>query len=135
LYEAENSLLGAQIGAQMALVGSGRFQLDLSGKVGVYANRSNAGIREFQGNNFIGEFQSERVSETSYAAELGLTARYQLSETTQLTAGYQALWVNNVATAGSAASESLLNPSLLRDDVFRDELLMHGLSVGIRMSF
>jgi hypothetical protein len=135
LYEAENTLLGAQIGAQMALVGSGPFQLDLSGKVGVYANRSNAGLREFQGNNFIGEFQSERVTETSYAAELGLTARYRLSDTTQLTASYQALWVNNVAMAGSAASESLLNPSLLRDNVYRDELLMHGVSVGILVSF
>lgn len=135
LYEAENTLLGAQVGAQMALVGSGPFQLDLSGKVGVYSNRSNAGIREFQGGSFIGEFQSDRVTETSYAAELGLTARYQLSETTQLTAGYQALWVNNVAMAGSAANGSLLNPSLLRDNVYRDEMLMHGVSVGIRMSF
>ena len=80
-------------------------------------------------------FQSARVRETSYAAELGLTASYRLSETTELTAGYQVLWVSNAAMAGSAASGSLLNPTLLRDTVYRDDLLMHGLSVGIRMSF
>lgn len=136
LYEAENSLLGVQIGAQMALVdGPGPLKLDLSGKVGVYDNDSNAGIREFAGNNFIAEFQSGRVNETSYAAELGLTVSYQLTDRTDLTAGYHLLWVDKVAMAGTAASGSLMNPSLLRTNVFRDELLMHGVSIGIRTSF
>ena len=58
-------------------------------------------------------FQSAPVRETSYAAELGLTASYRLSETTELTAGYQVLWVSNAAMAGSSASGSLLNPTLL----------------------
>ncbi len=136
LYEAENSLLGAQIGAQMALIdGSGPLKLDLSGKVGVYSNDSNAGIREFSGNNPIGAFQSGRVNETSYAAELGLTVGYRLTDRTELTAGYHLLWMDDIAMAGSAASGSLLNPSLLRTNVFRDEMLLHGFSVGVRTSF
>lgn len=136
LYEAENSLLGAQIGAQMALIdGSGPLKLDLSGKVGVYSNDSNAGIRTFQGNNFIGEFQSGRVSETSYAAELGLTLGYRLTDRTELTAGYHLLWMDDIAMAGSAASGSLLNPNLLRTNVFRDEMLLQGFSIGVRTSF
>jgi hypothetical protein len=136
LYEAENSLLGAQIGAEMALIdGPGPFKLDLSGKVGVYDNRSNAGIREFSGNNPIGQFQSGRVSETSYAAELGLTVGYRLTDRTELTAGYHLLWMDNIAMAGTAASGSLLNPSLLRTNVFRDEMLLHGFSIGVRTSF
>lgn len=136
LYEAENSLLGAQIGIDMALnAASSPLKFSLSGKVGAFANRSNAGIREFQGNNFIGEFQSQRVTETSYAVELGLKAEYRLSKTTVLTGGYQVLWANNIALATNAASESLLNPSLLRDNVYRDDLVLQALTIGVKMSF
>lgn len=136
LYEAENSLMGAQIGAQFALRNaSDPFQLDLSAKVGAFANRSNAGIREFQGNNFIGEFQSDVVTETSYALEIGLTAGYQLSKNTRLTAGYQALWISDLALAADAASNSLLNPSLLNGNIYRDDLLLHGFTVGLQVNF
>lgn len=136
LYEAENSLVGAQIGAEYALRdASDPFQLDLIGKLGVFANGSSAGIREFQGNNFIGEFRSDRETETSYAIEIGVKAGFQLSEKTRITAGYQAMWVNNLALASNAASESRLNPSLLNSNIYRDDLLLHGFTLGLRVEF
>jgi hypothetical protein len=94
LYEADNNMLGVQVGAQLSVFEqSNPFQLDVFGKLGVFSNQSEAGIREFQGNNFIGEFQSGSVRETNYAAELGVTAGYRVFENVSLTAGYQLLWV------------------------------------------
>lgn len=136
LYEAENTLLGAQIGAEMALnPASSPFQLSLSGKLGAFANRSNAGSQAFLGNTSFGEFQSEHVTETSYAIELGLKAEYRLSKTTVLTGGYQMLWANNIALATNAASNGLTNPSLLRDNVYRDDLVLQAVTLGVKMSF
>ena len=136
LYEADNDMLGAQVGAQFSLFDqSTPFQLDVSGKVGVFSNKSEAGIREFQGNNFIGEFQSGSVRETNYAAEVGVAAGYNVFGNVSLTAGYQLLWVDDLALASNAASGSLLNPSLLRTNVYRDEVLFHGFNVGLKMSF
>ena len=135
-YDAKNRLYGAQIGAEMSFLDdSSPFELMLSGKVGAYANRSSAGIREFQGDNFIGSFESGNDTKTSYVAEIGLTAGYQLSESLTLTAGYQAVWLDNLALASNAASESLLNPSLLRNSIFRDDLWLHGASIGLQISF
>ncbi len=136
LYDGKNKLYGAQIGAQMSFLDdSSPFQLMLSGKVGAYANRSSAGIKEFQGNNFIGSFESGTDTKTSYVAEIGLTAGYQLSESLTLTAGYEAVWLDSLALASNAASESMLNPSLLRNSIFRDDLWLHGASIGLQISF
>ncbi len=136
LYEADNNMLGVQVGAQLSVFEqSNPLQLDVFGKLGIFSNNSEAGIREFQGNNFIGEFQSGLVRETNYAAELGVTAGYKVLENVSLTAGYQLLWVNDVALASNAASGSLLNPSLLRTNVFRDDILFHGFNAGLKVSF
>lgn len=136
LYEADNDMLGAQIGAQLSVFDqSNPFQLDVFGKVGVFSNKSEAGIREFQGNNFIGEFQSGSVRETNYAAELGFTAGYKVFGNLSLTAGYQLLWVNDLALASNAASGSLFNPALLTSNVFRDDVLFHGFNAGLKLSF
>jgi hypothetical protein len=136
LYDGKNKLYGAQIGAQMSFLDdSSPFQLMLSGKVGAYANRSSAGIREFQGNNFIGSFESGTDTKTSFVAEIGLTAGYQLSESLTLTAGYEAVWLDSLALASNAASESMLNPSLLSNSIFRDDLWLHGASIGLQISY
>lgn len=136
LYEADNDMLGAQIGAKFSVFDqSAPFQFDVSGKIGVFSNKSESGIREFQGNNFIGEFQSGSMRETNYAAELGVTAGYNVFGSISLTAGYQLLWVDDLALASNAASGSLLNPSLLRTNVYRDDVLFHGFNVGLKTSF
>lgn len=136
LYEADNDLFGAQLGAELALFDkSSRFLLDLTGKVGLFANNSSAGIREFQGNNFIGQFQSGPTQATSLAAELGVKAGYRISDRASLTAGYQLLWANNLALASNAAAGSLTNPGLLATTVFRDDILLHGFNVGLKVAF
>lgn len=136
LYEAENSLRGAQVGVELALTDpSSAFQLGLVGKAGVFGNRSNAGIRNFLGPNFIREIQSDRVTETSYAVELGLKAGYQLSRTARVTAGYQAIRLSDLALASNAASESLGSPDLLGDNIYRDDLTLQGFTLGFEFSF
>ena len=136
LYEADNKLLGGQIGAQLSLLEtSNPFQLSLSGKVGAFSNRSSAGIKEYSGDNFIGSFESGKETKTSFAAEIGLSAEYEVAPSLVLTAGYEAIWANNLALASNAASESQVNPSLLSTSVYRDDLWLHGVTVGVRLSF
>lgn len=135
LYEAENDLTGLQIGAQVTLgAPSDRWSVLGVGKLGAFRTKSSAGITEFAGVNEIGGF-SRQDSRTAYAAELGLTAEYRLSERAKLTFGYQVLWLNDMAQATTAASESLLNPALLSGTVFRDDLSFQAVTLGFSMTF
>jgi len=137
-YDTGNALLGAQIGAELsAFDNSSPFQISLSGKIGMYQNQSYNQIQEYSGaaQTFIGAFRSGNTFAGSVVADVALTAEYKISKAVALTAGYQAIWANNLALASDAASNSLLNPSLLKTHVYRDDLWMHGVSVGMRITF
>lgn len=136
IYDAANDMLGAQVGAQFSFFEqSNPFQLDVVGKVGIFSNKSSAGTQEFFNNNFIFGYQSGSVRETNYAAELGVSAGYEIFKNFSVTGGYQLLWVNDVALASNAAGGSLVNPALLTTNVYRDDILFHGFNLGLKMSF
>lgn len=135
LYEAENDLTGLQIGAQVTLgTPSDRWSVLGVGKLGAFRTKSSAGITEFVGAAEIGGFSGDD-SHTTYAAELGVSAEYRLSERAKLTFGYQVLWLNDMAQATTAASESLFNPSLLSGTVYRDDLSFQAVTLGFSMTF
>ena len=71
------------------------------------------GIREFQGNNFIGSFLGQD-KEKSKVYEGAINGSYNLTRNVALRVGYQYLKLDKVATGSDAAARSLLNPSLLR---------------------
>lgn len=138
LYSYDNNLLGGQVGAQWSVFDPSKpFQLDLSGKVGAFSMKSDGGIYEYQGpaRTFIGSFVNPGVRETTYAAEVGVNAGYNVTSNINVTAGYQLLWVSDVAQSGAAASASILNPSLLRTNVYRDDILFHGFNVGLNIAW
>jgi hypothetical protein len=134
LYDYDNELLGVQIGAEVSVLPQdSAFSIDLSGKVGYYQLEAEGGIFEFQGagNNFIGSFTGELEDET-FAAEFGITAGWAPTDHLKIFAGYQALFISDVALASDAASRSLLNPSLLRS-VETDDILFHGAKFGVSL--
>jgi len=134
-YDYENDMIGGQIGAEWAVFKpSDPFQLNLVGKIGAYALKSSGGIFEFQGNNPIGNFDTT-VHKTAYAGELGISAGYHLTENIVLRGGYQLLWLDKVGLASNNAAFSLTNPSLLRTNVERDDLLFHGFNVGVTVNW
>ena len=62
---------------------------------------------------------------------LGKTIR--ITDQIALRAGYQMLWMGDVALGGEAASLSLTNPSLLRSPSHNGDLFMHGATVGLEL--
>ncbi len=134
LYTYSNSLRGAQVGVEwMIFHPSSPFQINILGKIGRYSLDTFGGIDEFQGNNFIGGFTGS-LSDTVLASELGVSVGYRLGNNVTLRAGYQALWINDIGIASTAASVSLLNPSLLRQ-VQRDDLFLQGITFGMNITW
>ena len=126
LYEYENELYGGQFGADLLLTDPcNALELRVVGKAGYYHNNYEGGIREFQGNNFIGSFLGTGEC-TPFVGDLVFSASYWLTEHIAVRAGYQLLWVGDVALAGEEASRSLLNPSLLRSPEHDGDMFMHG---------
>jgi hypothetical protein len=133
-YDYKNELLGAQIGAEWAILPvANPFQVNVFGKFGLYNVRTEGGIYEYQGNNFIGSFTASERDHV-YGAEAGVTLGYRLSDTVMLRAGYQVMWLNDLGLAGEAASASLLNPSLLRN-VYRTDLVLQGVNFGMAIAY
>jgi len=130
-YAYENEMYGGQIGLDWKLTDpSNALDLRLVGKAGLYGNHYGGGIKEFSGNTFIGSFLGDATG-MSYVGDVGLTGSYWFTDQIALRAGYQMLWMGDVALGGEAASRSLTNPSLLRSPSHNGDLFMHGATVGL----
>lgn len=135
LYAYDNRLTGVQIGADWALLDRANpFQVNVTGKLGWYRLSADGGISEFSGNTFIGAFTTTDSGSTA-AGELGISAGYRLAKNVLLRAGYQFLWLNDVALASDNAAFSLANPSLLLGTIRRGELVFQGVTFGVNVSW
>jgi hypothetical protein len=134
-YDYNNSLLGAQIGVDWAVLPlTNPLQVNLWGKIGLYRLRTDGGITEFSGSTPIGGFsKSER--DQVHAAEAGVTVGYRVSDTVTVRAGYQALWLDKLGLASNNASSSILNPSLLSTHIYRGDLLLQSVSIGLAIGY
>lgn len=129
-YEYNNYLYGVQIGADLALTDrTNPFQLNLVGKAGYYGNFVAGGVFEFQGNNFIGSFVDQETL-GSFVGEVGISGAYRITSCMAVRAGYQLLWIDNVALGSDAAARSLLNPALLRS-LEGGDLFYHGATIAL----
>ncbi len=100
LINAGNHMYGFQLGADAVMLRCGRIRFDGLVKAGVYGNWA-SGVSSFQeprGTTGWGTEDSEGV--VSFLGEVNLTARYQLTCSVELAAGYQFLWMDGVALAG-----------------------------------
>ena len=132
-YNYTNRMVGVQVGAEWAVLPkSSPFQINVIGKVGRFDLRSFGAIREFQGasQTFIGSFGTS-INDHIYASEAGVSVGYRIVDNVVIRAGYQALWLNNVGLASNNAASSLLNPSLLNTNVYRDRLVLQGINFGL----
>ncbi len=136
LYAYRNRLTGGQIGIDWSVLPMNNpFQINLVGKVGLFGLHSAGGISEFQGVNFIGGFGTERGGEHVMAGEVGVSVGYRILPNVMLRAGYQLLYINDIALASNAAGASLLNPSLLSNNIYRDSILFHGANFGVTINW
>jgi hypothetical protein len=136
MYAYNNHLLGPQIGLDVSFFRQvSPFQVDAFGKIGRYHLDTSGGIFEFQGagNTFVGSFSTGQTGSVN-AREVGISAGYRPLKNVLIRAGYQALWIDNLGIASANASASLLNPSLLQSNVYRENLFFQGVNFGVTIS-
>lgn len=134
-YDYKNSMQGAQIGLDWSVLPKANpFQINLIGKIGVLRNEMHGGINEFQANNYIGGFHGS-ARENVLVGEAGVTFGYRINNHVLLRAGYQVLVMEDVALASNNAAGSLLNPSLLRTNVYQGTLVYQGANFGVTINW
>ncbi len=121
-----NNLYGAQVGADAMLWQCGCFSINSLGKVGIYGNHAEQSSFSAVGNQ--PELFSASTNHTAFIGELGLQARYQLSQRLALRAGYELLWLDGVALA--PAQYANMNGIDSNATVF-----YHGATAGLEYSF
>jgi hypothetical protein len=121
---SNNNLCGFQVGADAKLWESGCFSINGLGKVGIYGNHAE------QTSVFTGapDVFSASTNHTAFIGELGLQARYQVTERLALRAGYELLWLDGVAIAPAQ-----LNNLLGIDS--NATVFYHGATAGLELTF
>jgi hypothetical protein len=134
-YDYLNQLYGGQVGMNVNFFKPcSPWELGLFGKIGVYGNAASGGIDDYAGNNFIGGFHGN-LSETSFVGETGIHAAYHMNDYICFRAGYEFLFLDNVALASDKAATSLLNPSLLRTDTATNSIYFHGVTASVEFTW
>lgn len=102
-----NHLYGAQIGMDVLLWDrGGPLTVNTELKAGVYSNLAkNSGSLESPIGDIVGD---GRTYHTAFLGELGINARYQLTRSWALRAGYQLLWLEGVAVVNENQVDALL---------------------------
>jgi hypothetical protein len=122
--KTNNNLYGFQIGADARLWQRGCFSINGLSKAGIYGNHAE------QTSVFTQEPGPSWAStnHTAFIGELGLQARYQVSQRLALRAGYELLWLDGVAIA----------PAQL-DNIYgidsKATVFYHGATAGLEFSF
>lgn len=132
----QNNLYGGQLGARIRRC-YGRLSLEGTGKAAAFYNDANQAqdpILDFPtggGPDFVyRDRRSASDTTTSFVGELSLTGVYQLNGVWGLRAGYNLLWIENVALAPDQLdfTDTLASGTTINTD---GGVFVHGLSAGI----
>lgn len=131
-----NNLYGLQIGAEGKVFERGRFSVDAVIKAGGYLNRTS----ESTGVSLqkIVYTSSSSANEAAFAGELGLQCKYRFTPSLDLTLGYEAIWLEGVATAPGQIQETYVGgpASVTSRGIASDSsVLFHGVTTGLEYSF
>ena len=127
----DNSLYGLQIGGRHQSCTAGeRMIFNLSGKFGLYENRTKQRTRLNDVDNTIRLFDiANEDSATSFVGDIEASLSLRLSQNLYGRLGYQVLWINDVALAPEQfqPSASLTSVSVDNDG----DVVMHGAYAGM----
>ena len=126
--DASNTLLGGQIGGELFYDIGYRWSASGFGKLGLFAN-----FNDFDTNYNNGDFNVSSESDSvtlSTVAELGFLAHYQIRTNLRFRAGYNAMFVGNVASVADniGGTTGLFTGFEATDS---DDVLFHGFSFGL----
>jgi hypothetical protein len=130
VFGAQNNLYGFQLGTD-GTIWEGRRGLGIDGflKAGIYGNDADISADRF---GVLPASGTNNSSRTAFLGELGLTARYDLTDCLRLRSGYQLLFLDGVALASDqvpGASGATNIPA----SVGSNSLLYHGLNAGLEL--
>jgi len=126
-----NNLIGPHIGGEIFYDVGYRLSYSLFSKFGAYANFNQVDtILQNAGARFL-DVEDNSVT-VSGSIELGLIAHYQLSQTARLRAGYNVLFLGELATAADNFSP-VISPIAGTSSSDSDDVFFHGLSVGLEI--
>lgn len=122
---AINDLFGVQGGADACFWQCGCLGLEGKLRAGIYTNKAVSSV--FQSQTSSPEILASRArqSQSSFVGELGLIGTCQLSEDWALRAGYEVMWLENVAVASDQIAVSNPAAGVARVDT-RGGVLYHG---------
>ncbi|MCW5697462.1 MAG: hypothetical protein KIS96_12115 [Bauldia sp.] len=121
-------LYGGQVGVDAVLWSAGRFSVEGSAKAGVYWTHNQGHYT-----NTVGFDQTATERSVAFVGDLGVAGVYQATERVGVRAGYQLLWINNVALAGNQLQFSVVPPPLPLDT--NGSVFAHGASLGIEINW
>jgi len=130
---AINDLYGFQFGADARIWQCGYLSLDGKLRAGVYSNRAVNSVRHTQTASPETWASRARQCQSSFLGELGLTGTCQLSDDWALRAGYQVMWLENVAVASDQIAVSDPAAGVARVDT-RGGVFYHGAVIGLEFS-
>lgn len=121
-----NSMYGAQLGAEYLLWDDGGpLTLTTGLAAGLLYNRASRDAS-------FGALPQDSRSSTAFLGELGITARYRLTDQLSLRAGYRLLWLNGVAAFSAAEVASINDGDPVGTSAGR---FHHGATLGIEFRF
>jgi hypothetical protein len=99
VVETRNALYGLQVGGEANLRSTDLWRVDAFLKVGVFANDAQNSLDYFQtaGADWVNKDDTTHVS---WMGETGISAALQFTPSISLKAGYQILWLTDIAEAG-----------------------------------
>ena len=135
-WGARNMLSGGQIGVEGAWT-SGKFSVDAALKAGLFNNHINtSAFAEQPIGNALGTATGS-FNRIAYSIEGAIAARYKLTQNASVSAGYQLLYLDNVALASDQLSQApnLIGGAQSMGGVALGGVLYHGLTVGLSVQF
>lgn len=136
VYAYDNDLYGGQLGADIALLDpTNAFQINVIGKAGIYENNFQGGNAGFlPPGNQVNQF-GRGDDGSAFVGDLLIVGSYQVTCHMALRAGYQMLWLDNIALSGDNAAVSQLNPGSLNTTTTRGEAFYHGAIAGVEFTW
>ena len=130
-----NNLYGVQVGVDAKLLELGRFSLDGLIKIGLFDNNA-AQITGVSLEKVVRP-TAATTSHPAFVSEASLQLKYQLTKELALTAGYEALWLDDVALAPGQIQETYTSASGVRALGVNCEsnVLFQGATFGLEYSF
>lgn len=140
LLTTTNDLIGPQIGFMSQFLAMPRTWVDIEGKAGIFANDIQLQSTFQRTNNagaVIGAFEgTDQGNHTSFLGELMMHFNHQFTPRLTLRAGYNAVWLTDVALATQNFSNDInLTASGPVQLQHRGNTLLHGPSLGIVLGF